>query len=53
MGCWCMGLMQGPDSELAPESLLVGLDAVAGNVARPSEANIGQRCLGVIFLFSP
>lgn len=53
LGCWCTGPTQRPDSELAPESQLVGLDAVAGNVGRTSVVNVGQRCLRVIFLFSP
>lgn len=53
LGCWGTSPMQGPDSELAAESQLVGLDAIAGKVARTSVVNVRQRCLRVVFLFSP
>lgn len=39
LGCWRMGPVQRPGSELVPESQLVGLDTVAGNVGRTSVVN--------------
>lgn len=49
--CWYMGPVQRLDLELAPKSQLVGLDAVAGNVARTSAVNVGQRCLSHLPFF--
>jgi len=48
-----MGRVQRLGLELAPKSWLVGLDVIAGNVAKTSVVNVTQRCLRVIFSFFP